>query len=74
MLTGILMDVMQPLHEISHVVSRGFLLVGENPKQQVAGQTSLPPEHHAVGIVPVISWVDALLANRNRGSLLSQYL
>jgi hypothetical protein len=45
-----------------------------NPEQQVAGHMCLFPEHYAGGIVPVVSWVDALQGSGKMGSLSSQSL
>jgi hypothetical protein len=45
MLTGLMMDVMQPFHKISHVISRRLLLRWGSPK------------HHVVGVVWSHGWM-----------------
>jgi hypothetical protein len=38
MLTGIMVDIMQSIHEVRHIVSHRLLLVAGSPEQQVTEQ------------------------------------
>jgi hypothetical protein len=53
MLTGIMVDVIQPIHEVRHVIDRRLLLAAGSPEQQ-GWHCSLPNTMLAGG-VPVVS-------------------
>jgi hypothetical protein len=72
MLTGIIMDIMEPVYEVCHTIGYKLLLVGGEDTSQDT-RSSLP-KTMLVGVFPAFSWDDALQPNRKINSLYFQYL
>jgi hypothetical protein len=63
------MDVMRPINEVHHVVSRSCSLLGGAPNNKSQGRHSSLLSNMLAGVVPVVSLVNALQASRKMGSL-----
>jgi hypothetical protein len=66
-----MVDAMQPIHDVRHIVDRGLLLVGENPKNRSQGRRSHLRYTILVDVIPVVSRVHVVLSNRKMGGLSS---
>jgi hypothetical protein len=52
------------IHEVHHLIICGFLLVRRSPKQVYRADIAPLLNTMLAGVMPVISWVDALQARR----------
>jgi hypothetical protein len=59
--------VIHPFHEVRHILGRGlFLAVEALDKQQQQGRSTSLSNTVMADVVPIVSWIDALLAGKKK--------